>query len=73
VLLVVVRKDIKRKKPLSGIVIFALAMSALSCFVAFAEVYVSLSTTDYAGLYTRINAVSPAKTLTTRTAVDAPT
>jgi hypothetical protein len=42
VLLLALRNDIKKRKPLSAVVIFALAMLGLWCFAAFAEVYVSL-------------------------------
>ncbi|MGH7930386.1 MAG: hypothetical protein ACREQV_21655 [Candidatus Binatia bacterium] len=42
VLLFALRKDIKGRKPLRGIVIFALAILGLWCFLAFAEVYVNL-------------------------------
>ena len=42
VLLFALRKDFKRKKPLNAIVIFALAMLGLWCFVAFEKAYLSL-------------------------------
>ena len=42
VLLFTLRKDFKRKKPLNAIVIFALAVLGLWCFVAFEKAYVSL-------------------------------
>ena len=40
-LLFTLRKEIRAKKRLSGIVIFAMGMFALWSFLAFAEVYVS--------------------------------
>ena len=40
-LLFTLRKEIRAKRRLSGIVIFALAMMGLWSFLAFAEVYVS--------------------------------
>jgi Kef-type K+ transport system membrane component KefB len=41
-LLFTLRQDIQRKKRLGGIVIFALSILGLWCFLAFAEVYFSL-------------------------------
>jgi hypothetical protein len=42
VLLFALRKDIRAKTRLSGIVVFTLAMLSLWCFAAFAKVYVSV-------------------------------
>ena len=47
ILLFALRKDIRRKKRISGIVFFALAMMGFWCFLAFAEVYRGLRRAGY--------------------------